>query len=1780
MKTNIGKRLLSGLLSLAMVLSLVPAMDLTIEAEAAPISSFITMPITIRDYAADGMLFEFNQVGATGTVSTGTSATYTCVVDPSSWSVNSYTGIRVCTYGNTVWTDTSLYWHCVICDSSGNVISVIPSGTTKGSATYGTYYNAMKSGYYSIWAWYSDSNSEAYNAVSGITTGDIVTYSGTTLSVTPKGTGGTYNQADTAGFSLLSTNEGKDYINSLPSDESTTIAGTDLLQNGTWGLTTDPDPISKTLTSGATQQVYGAYIRTDLVQDKLVNGKMVYTRATVDYLADYMSKIMVVPEQNNDGSYNAYFVKGHKLSELGGEDLAAKIRTQVTGGLGTYAEAKAKYDAGTLSSYEGITTWYDAAYFLLHNTFDDSTGYGQTVSSYKSLHLVDKGDGTYVFNSGYDNAVYDYTNGEIYNTQTSTITGAYANGATSPTYVRGNLLPAARFDPLGPSGAKANLGYGMSGDTYGDMISESTADWNEYYDNTNYHLSLEGHAQFIYYYDDNLYFTFTGDDDVYLFINGTRVLDVGAAHSISKVKISLNDVAGLCGLQDGQAYDFDFFYMERHGTAANFGIETNIKIVDPAMLTQKTGYQNGVEVGYNGYVDPLQPVNYCFQLTNNGEAPLKDLEFKDEDIDVSITSSTLGFNSETTISDLLLAVYNADGSVKQYVAKGSLTEEVLKQALADGIAVGERILIHGFKYTIPSGKWVAGNGSTYFHNTVHTTGTAHYQNSATEELHGIADYRVQKQYYTFAGDHFYTLGELASGDDKVNLKENSTITGGITADEILKMIQAGKTTSGASVSATSFDSLKICSASGNTSSNINTRATVSGKTITYSTPVTGTDSFYFLATSGEVTYGPIQVVVYNYGYADNAYVLDYNLPVELNGTSFGLTTNDQLNVDNAYITWKKVSHKVTADEYGDFVLGNSTEDALEACYNGQSLKYTMDDFMSGVDSTEVTIDLRELETEEPDNRTNGVKFAQKVDVVPASVVYYEDDFVGITYVNSETNTDGNVWAEYEGANGKGKEQSADQNSNYGSDPNYTDDSKWGKLQLKQDKLQEDILKLNGLGQLTDEDKATLKEIMKGDKGTGAHSKGSKVKKAFDKYMKELDGTASNGTIHELILSPGSSNAEIMYFDFQGTGFELISRATQDLYAVLSVRVYECKEDGTIDKSGIYYAKTGDWNKDGTSTYRSVPVITQSEGGDAYEVPIIKIENLPYSKYRVALYASNVSEANREIYVDGVRIYEPLNDELEDVYYSTDEADTEFEEIRPLVLDATITYLDLNDGNLTWGTGTTVVEDLGDDETNSIYQAATHGTDGYLESGPNNEIYLDATAAENTGSGSVSLLAFYVTKAEGVEEAARTLQIGAHRKINTTKVQNTDGTTATETGAVYLVYGSTAEAIANGIQNTAGETVNYLAIESGTEQYITIDPANLEFDSTGKALVLVGTNGGENAAANILALTNLKISGYTLSACGDQIINTLNGVVTSELITTGYSLRMLLAAPVVEDEAEDTNPDVSEPEDDLPDYSGSDETESDETESEETEPEGTEPEATEPENTEPEGTEPEETQPEETKPGKPGNNNKPGNESNKPGDENNKPGNGSNKPGNNTKPGKGNDANAVPETTVPVETEPAETEPAQELLVHAAGFLSKQAASGSEVMLYAVVSDNTESLKILDEDGAKVEFTLLDEKAQKNYGLKSADELLNQLRRGDLKKLSKFFQGFAKEMLEGFAGIADDDFDFTTVPENSELMLLKLNIEGESGQKRTFQVFTMDAEGTCSEGHQSVAITVE
>lgn len=1328
------KRILAALLSAVMVFTMIPFMGVTAYAEntKGPGDEYVSLPITIRDYAADGMLFEWNDMGQTGDMekplsgsTTWIERNYSYVNENNIWGANSQTCIYTAGYNP----QTAYDWHCIICNSDGSIASVLAIGQKKDLN--------LGNGQFAVLAYKNATNYSALSAITDSTKDSYrVSYNSDSKTITVKQKNfATYHHGNTKGYSLLDTSSASHF-------QGMDIAGTQVTQNGKWNDTPDTlAPSQSTLNSGAVQTLYGCYVRTNLVAPKLgADKKPVYTEATVKYIAEYMQKTLPEKWQNNDGSYNMWYVKGTKLFDNNNNyvgntgsatrDLAEVFRQCINGGLGSMADTRSK----ALAEAKDCRTYYDAAYFLLQNLYSDNSGYGQTVKEYSQIHLVKKDD-HYIYNSAYDGSVYDTASGAIYNSQTDHVTTREGT-----TYVRGNLQAETRFDPI------SGKYYGNNGNKYLEVVDPNQTDITHYYKSTNYNLTLEGHAQFIFYEDDNLYFNFTGDDDVYLYINGVRVLDMGGAHAISKCGIKLNDVKNLCGLKDGQVYDFDFYYMERHGTAANFGIDTNIKIVDPSMLTEKIAYQNGTNVGNYGFVDAKKPVRYQFKLTNNGDAKIEELTFRDNDIGVSLSKDAISLNPATTITDLYASVIGSDGTTKTSYAAGELTEEKLKALLMNGLEIGDTISIFGFSYTIPTGSW----SNDKFTNTVYTSAISKGENASHKTLNGIATCTVQKQQFTYMGIHYYEWMGKGVTATKAELIEAVT--------------KAGVTNPGTDI--------QLCGPNGKTDSTaVNENAKVTANGITYTGTKTGSDTYYYKVGN----YGPVAVTIYSYDVTDNIYVLDYSLPVELNGADYGLMVNDTLSLaENKHPTTAStlgITYGSATTNYGSFAYGTDK--------NPTSLKYTMNSFMNGEDSVKIKVQVLEDGADAVTTKT-GVVMEETVKVVPANVVYYEDDFPGITYIN----TDKNGWAHYKTNDSEGNEQSADQNSPYGSDPNYQ------------------------------EDKGTEYTLVLDTSDLNAYQQ--EVINYLNQQLGLSGGDSSNGSLSALVVK---ETADVMSFNFRGTGFEIVSRTTQNQYAVVSVKVERKNGDGTY------------------TVVKQFPVITESKGGDLYQVPIISVTGMDAAEYKVTLKAAGSTETKtRILYIDGVRIYQPLEGLDYADYYNPDEVHAKFYEIKSLIGDGKAIYADISTtGDETQlVTGTTLIEDVNGEQL----LGETEDVDQYLKLGPNNELYL-------CGQSSNGFLAFFLYPDANVEQNARTIQIGAHRKADYDMGP----------ASVDLVYGSTADTILNG-------TYKY-QVDSGTEQYYEIDPANLDYDQTNnRYLLMVGTNDGD-FDYSALALTNLKISGYEI-----------------------------------------------------------------------------------------------------------------------------------------------------------------------------------------------------------------------------------------------------------------------------------------------------------------------------
>lgn len=96
----------------------------------------------------------------------------------------------------------------------------------------------------------------------------------------------------------------------------------------------------------------------------------------------------------------------------------------------------------------------------------------------------------------------------------------------------------------------------------------------------NFHFTTEIHV--LFEYKAKQVFTFRGDDDLWIFVNGKLALDVGGAHQALQGSIDFDAQAATLGINVGGRYQMDIFQAERQTTESNFRIETNIRCFEPA----------------------------------------------------------------------------------------------------------------------------------------------------------------------------------------------------------------------------------------------------------------------------------------------------------------------------------------------------------------------------------------------------------------------------------------------------------------------------------------------------------------------------------------------------------------------------------------------------------------------------------------------------------------------------------------------------------------------------------------------------------------------------------------------------------------------------------------------------------------------------------------------------------------------------------------------------------------------------------------------------------------------------------------------------------------------------------------------------------------------------------------------------------------------------------------------------------------------------------------------
>ena len=374
--------------------------------------------------------------------------------------------------------------------------------------------------------------------------------------------------------------------------------------------------------------------RAGLVQEKLgANGMPVYTDAAVKYVASLLKAGYYNEMSGNCNSliYNTF------VASNGSRTIR---NTSASGFSDNFKNAK---------TYANISNAYDLAWYLLNTIYQADTNmttvagtdgqthsvpiYGMAVDAYKSIVLTDNGTGTYSFEAGYSgtkkDVQYDQESGTIYNG---------TNGGDE-----------SGFYPL------ENLGYEQPG------LLTATSKVNNGAKNGGF--TLRGESQFVYNKASNLYFTFTGDDDVYMYINGVLALDLGGAHGRNSKTVELNKLDPVkYGLVEGQVATFTFFYMERCSDASTFGIKTNMKLVQRDIAVQKKAYDTNYanEIPSNMSVPTGTTVAYDLILTNKSNSVMNQIKFTDTDDCKATVSFGYGVDSPGIAAG---TVTKANGSV-------------------------------------------------------------------------------------------------------------------------------------------------------------------------------------------------------------------------------------------------------------------------------------------------------------------------------------------------------------------------------------------------------------------------------------------------------------------------------------------------------------------------------------------------------------------------------------------------------------------------------------------------------------------------------------------------------------------------------------------------------------------------------------------------------------------------------------------------------------------------------------------------------------------------------------------------------------------------------------------------------------------------------------------------------------------------------------------------------------------------------------------------------------
>ena len=972
----------------------------------------------------------------------------------------------------------------------------------------------------------------------------------------------------------------------------------------------------------------------------------------------------------------------------------------------------------------------------------------------------DKGVSTYSFDSAKNTVYYDYDNKKIVRKDDLKIHDASKDNSIG-------YFPFNSTDP--DQSAKDNLNYGFGTQfTIPFTVTETGK-------------NVDG---------SEMEFNFTGDDDVWVYIDGALVLDMGGAHNKAEGKINFakqeatirtgtsnaklgnsltvggrtpaepngnttvkfeNIMVKKSGSEpvtldkymkkSGTVHELKMYYMERGMWNSNMSISYSFVPLPSGLTLSKTLDTTDVNAGLKNAVQGLDNFDFKIQKKNlkTDEANYSDVEnlgYTLYDYDdrtfpgQEAKDSTATFSSSYFASDFIntkdknnsSAFYAGTGfQITESIPQGTkLQYDTSKTRWGVYDSITSRAAIEGGKGAVAtfnmgddtSSEMDVVNRYVNFVNTpkVGSLSVAKkYEGYAPEnETFGftvLVDLTGHDYYDSYKLEYTGTQNGTTDENGHFTLKVGDTVTfAGIPAGATYKVVEDSPQAGDTWVQETTSD------VTGKIEADVTSAAVVTNKTKT-----TVKDYVIYAEAGKTVTYAPDGVTITELtAQTTGDTVINTNVkggkgeftpesPNEKYVVNYtGTTTNNGNFTGTITVYTYKATDKVYVFDYGleSNIADATTGDGLfqDGTFYNDKAKDTVDDTTAKLDQiTSEASDIDDRQTEITGNQNAINRDGSAEGEVTFKPIAFMDKVEKYTYTANITKVD----TEFNSANPE-----------TGTTVHGTIKTMPANVVYYEDNFNEKANSSNSAVKIIYSENNTSKD--------GTDVKLEQSNDQSEQYGH--DNAYANGDKYSSGSSTKMEKSATATFTFKGTGFDIISRTNTET-GTIGVKVYKGEK-----ASG--------------EPIRNIPLITYYDDGDLYQVPVIHETDFDYGTYTVVVEVKSYNPDGIVFYLDGVRIYEPLDDQeytdeegntYDSDNYLESEVDAHIYEIRPMIIGNTVDGKTANHAMLMQYTpggnvvlsagGNTVVETL----NGIVPEGATETTDDferYWKWGPNNELYLE------------------------------------------------------------------------------------------------------------------------------------------------------------------------------------------------------------------------------------------------------------------------------------------------------------------------------------------------------------------------------------------------------------------------------------------------------------------------